>query len=50
MAWEIKIFFFFKNRAEKEVGTQVPDVLLFFKKALYTVKESGQHFSFNLLW
>ena len=47
MAWEI---IFFKNRAEKEVGRQVPDVLLLFKKALYTVKESGQHFSFNLLW
>ena len=47
MAWEI---IFFKNPPEKQVGRQVPDVLLFFKKALYTVKESGQHFSFNLFW
>ena len=25
-------------------------VFVFFKKALYKVKRSGQHFSFNIVW
>ena len=39
--------FFFKNNAENETGTLVPD-LLFFKKALYEVKASGLQLSFNI--
>ena len=34
---------------ENETGRLVPDVL-FFKKALYEVKESGLHFSFGMFW
>ena len=34
---------------ENETGRLVPDVL-FFKKALYEVKESGLHFSFSMFW
>ena len=34
-------FFFFKNYAENEAGGQVPDVFLFFRKALYEIKSSA---------
>ena len=43
--WEI---FFSKNHAENETGGLVPDLLLFFKKALYKVKASGPHLSQQL--
>ena len=39
--------FFFKNNAENEAGRLVPDLFLFFKKALYEVKASGLQLSFN---
>ena len=32
--------FFFKNHADNEAGRLVPDLFLFFKKALYKVKEN----------
>ena len=32
--------FFFKNHAENGLGRLVPDLVLFFKKALYEVKHS----------
>ena len=32
---------FFKNRAENETGRLVPELLLFFKKALHELKVSG---------
>ena len=32
--------FFRKNKAENEAGRLVPDLFLFFKKALYEVKKS----------
>ena len=41
---------FFKNHAKNEAGRLVPDVFLFFIKALYKVRTSGQHLSFNIFW
>ena len=38
---------FFRKHVENELEKLVPDLFLFFKKALYEVKSSGQHFSFN---
>ena len=32
---------FFKNHGKNEAGRLAPDLLLFFKKALYEVKVSG---------
>ena len=40
--------FFFKNYAENEAGQLVPDLFLFFKKALYEVKANGLQLSFNI--
>ena len=37
---------FFENHAENEIGELVP-YLLFFNKALYKVKASDQHLTFN---
>ena len=39
---------FFKNHAENEAERLVPDLLLFFKKALYKVEVRNQHLSFNI--
>ena len=36
-----------KNHAENEAGRLVPELLLFFKKALYEVKANGLQLSFN---
>ena len=33
--------FFFENHAGNEAGRLVPDLFLFFKKALYEVKANG---------
>ena len=38
---------FFKNYAKNEAGRLVPDLLLFFKKALDEVKENCLQLSFN---
>ena len=40
-------YFLKNNNAESEVERLVLDLFLFFKKALYVVKASGQQFSFN---
>ena len=40
----------FRNHAENEEGRLVSDFSLFVKKALYKVKASGHHLSFNLFW
>ena len=40
--------FFFKNHAEIEAGRQIPDLFLFFKKALYEVMASGLELSLNI--
>ena len=40
--------FFFKFHAENEAGRLVPDLFLFFKKALYEVKASGLQLHFNI--
>ena len=40
--------FLFKNHAENEAGRLVPDVFLFFKKALYEVKASSLQLNFNI--
>ena len=40
--------FFFKSYAENKVGRLVPDVLLFFKKALNDVNASGMQPSFDM--
>ena len=39
---------FSKIFAEKEAERLVPDLFLFFKKALYEIKESGLQLSFNI--
>ena len=41
---------FLKNHAENEAGRLVPDLFLFFKKALYKLKASGQPLNFNMYW
>ena len=41
--------FLFKNHPENEAVRLVPDLFLFFKKALYEVKTSGLHHDFNIL-
>ena len=40
--------FFFQNHAENVTGTLDPDLLLFFKKALYEVNSSSLQLSFNV--
>ena len=48
---EERKIFFSKNQAEYEAGRQgrqVPDLFLFFKKALYQLKASGLQLSFNI--
>ena len=37
-----------KNHAENKAGRQVPDLSLFFYKALYEVKARGLQLSFNI--
>ena len=39
--------FFVKNHEENESGRLVPDLFLFFKKALYEVEANGLQLSFN---
>ena len=39
---------FFKSHAENEAGSLVPDLFLFFKKALYEVEGSGLQLNFNI--
>ena len=39
---------FFKNYAKNELGRLVPDLFLFFKKALYEVKANALRLSFNI--
>ena len=43
-----KINIFKKNHAENKAGRLVPDLFLFFEKALYEVKASGLQFRFNI--
>ena len=38
------------NHAKNEVERLVPDLFLFFEKALWKVKVSGQQLSFNIFW
>ena len=40
--------FFFKNHPQNETEGLVPDPFLLFKKALYEVKASDLHLSFNI--
>ena len=40
--------FFSKSHAENEAGRLVPDLFLFFRKALYEVKASGLELSFSI--
>ena len=47
ITWEIC---FFRNHTENELRKLVPDLFLFFKKALHEVKTSGQHLNFNIFW
>ena len=42
-----KEIFFFKNDTENKAGRLVPDLFLFFKKALYQVNASGLQLSLN---
>ena len=44
----IKRIFFFKHHAENEPKKLLPDIFLFFKKALYEIKASGLDLSFNI--
>ena len=38
----------FKSHAENKVRRLVPDLFLLFEKALYEVKASGLHLSYNI--
>ena len=40
----------FKKYAENETGRLALSLLLYPQKALYKVKPSGQHLSFNMYW
>ena len=40
--------FFFKNKAKNEVGRLVPNLFVFFEKALYEAKASDLHLNFNI--
>ena len=42
--------FFIKYHAENETGRLVPELFLFYKKAIRKVKASGQYLSFNTFW
>ena len=44
-----KAVFFFKKHAENEAERLVPDLLLFFRKALYEVEVSALQLTFNIL-
>ena len=37
-----------ENHAENEAGIPVPDLFLFFEKALYEVKANGLELSFSI--
>ena len=39
---------FFKSHVENKVRRLVPDLFLLFEKALYEVKASGLHLSYNI--
>ena len=39
---------YFKNHVENEAGRLVPDLILFFKKALHKVKASGLQLGFTI--
>ena len=41
---------FLKIHAENEAEKLVPNFFSCFKKALYELKASGQHLSFNIFW
>ena len=45
--WEI---LFFRNYAENGAGKLVPDLFLFFDKALHEFKVSGLHLSLDILY
>ena len=40
--------FFLKKYVENETGRQALDLFLLFKRALYEIKVSGLHLSFNI--
>ena len=40
--------FFLENYAENETGRLVPDLFLFFEKALYEVKANGLELGFGI--
>ena len=42
--------FLFKNHGENKAGIPVLDLFLLFNKALYKIKVSDQHLSFNMFW
>ena len=46
--YNIRETFFFKNHVENKSGRLVPDLLLFFQKALFEVKASGLQLSFKI--
>ena len=43
-----RLIFFFKNLAENEAWRVVPDLFLFFRKALFKLKAIGMQLSFNI--
>ena len=47
---ENNFFFFFKNRAAKELGILIPVLFLVIKKALHKVNAGVQYPSFNIFW
>ena len=41
---------FLQNHAENKAGRLVTNLFLFYGKALYKIKTSGQHLNFNIFW
>ena len=44
-----EVSIFFKNHAKNETWRLVPVIFLFFKKALYEIKERGLQLSFHII-
>ena len=45
---EYTLEIFFKNHAENETGRLVPELFLFFEKALHEVKANSLYLGFNI--
>ena len=48
--YNVRKLFFFRKSCKNEAGRLVPEIFLFFKRALSNVKTSVHHLSFNIFW